>query len=195
MMVFSIVALQTFKFLSVRLSGLQHEDNHSITLFVLKSKKIKKSEEIIYSDRTERVRGCCSAAHWFGLLTVVNVSDWIWQWLIDVKKMILKFHLIWGRELMCEDGSRAGRMKNSDCVWPATCSCQVKGVFWGELMEKQPWAMTLSWLGIHHHCSQVENDPFKHSVTGSLQINMQGMGIWVHMCAYSGIHTLITLWQ
>lgn len=106
--------------------------------------------------------------------------------------MILKFHLIWGQEDMLEDRTKASRRKKiSLCVWPTKCSCQVKGVVLCELMEKQPWGKTLSWLGIHDRCSHVENDPFKHSVIRSLQIKMQGMGVW----AVTHTHNLITIWK
>lgn len=46
--------------------------------------------------------------------------------------------------------------------------------------------MTLSWPGIHRHWSHVYNDTFKHSVRGSLQIEMQVM------CVISDTHALIT---
>lgn len=64
------------------------------------------------------------ARHWFSLCCYTSILDWIRQWFIDVKKLILKFHLIWG--CRCEQtGGQLGGGK-------AAIVCDLLSVMSGE---------------------------------------------------------------
>lgn len=146
----------------------------------------------MHCDKAKTAGGCHSSEEWFCLFMVVMFQIEYDCDLLTLKTTVWKSHPIWADEARREDGRARGEEgRQRSCV---TCWALSSGekVFLGELMEKQPWAMTLSWLGIQHHRSHGENDPFKHSVTGSHQIKMQETGVWVHTCANSSAHTLLT---